>query len=227
MAEDKKRAVNITITALTLIATVIAIITFSIGLPIYFRPFYYMQIGPLGIEESTGYDKETVMDGYDEVLDYLTRPGGSFSAGVFKFSDEGAGHFEDCKVLFTLNAWCYVISLALIAVVLILVKRSRVKLCRPFGFSVFGVAGASTLVLFATLAALAAIDFDRAFVIFHSVFFPGKDNWLFHPSRDEIILAMPEEFFMNCAILIASSVILISLVLVVFALIRRKKEKSV
>lgn len=226
MTEKTEKILNKVLTVIILFATVIAIITFSIGLPIYFRPFYYMQIGPLGIEESTGHDRETVIEGYDEVLDYLTRPGGEFSAGVFKFSEDGKGHFEDCKVLFTLNAWCYVVSLILISAVLILVKRQKAKLCRPLGFSVFGVAGALTLSLFATLVFLVAIDFDRAFVIFHSVFFPGKDNWLFHPREDEIILAMPEEFFMNCAILIASSVILISLTLVIFAVINRKKEKN-
>ena len=223
MREAKGRTVSIIATAAALVAAIIATVAFSIGLPIYFRPFYYMQIEPLGIEDVTGYDRETIIDGYDEVLDYLTRPGGEFSAGVFRFSEDGASHFADCKGLFTLNAWAYVISAALSIVILVLVRLGKVKLLSPLGFSIFGWAGASTLTLFATLGALVALDFDRAFVIFHSVFFPGKDNWVFDWRYDEIILAMPETFFMNCAILIASSVIIISLVLVVSAVIRRRK----
>jgi len=223
--KDNRKAINVIATALALIAAVVATVTFSIGLPIYFRPFYYMQIEPLGIEEATGYDKETVIEGYDEVLDYLTRPGGQFSAGVFKFSEDGAGHFADCKGLFTLNAWGYIIALAVLAAVILLARLGKVKLCSPLGFSVFGWAGAATLTVFAALASLAALDFDRAFVIFHSIFFPGKDNWRFDWRRDEIILAMPEEFFMNCAILIASSVIIISSVLIVCSVLRRNKER--
>ena len=56
---------------------------------------------------------------------------------------------------------------------------------------------AGTLILLA-----AALDFDRAFVVFHSVFFPGKDNWIFDWRTDPIILLLPQDFFRNCAILI-------------------------
>ena len=212
-------------TALVIISVSILTITFSIGLPIYFRPFYYMQIEPLGIEEATGFDRETVIEGYDEVLDYLTRPGGSFSAGEFKFSEEGASHFEDCKGLFTLNAVAYVFSAVVLIAVLILHKRGCVKVKKPLGIPTPLLSGALTLTLFAVLGVLVAIDFDTAFRVFHTVFFPGKDNWLFNPRYDEIILAMPEKFFMNCAILIGSSVIILSVLLIVSGLIYLKRKK--
>ena len=83
-----------------------------------------------------------------------------------------------------------------------------------------------TLVSFLTLGGLVALDFDRAFVVFHAVLFPGKDNWLFNPYEDEIIMALPEEFFMNCAILIASSVILISLFLLIRGIILARKDSA-
>ena len=73
-----------------------------------------------------------------------------------------------------------------------------------------------------TVAALAATDFDRAFTIFHSVFFPGKKNWLFGPATDPVILLLPEEFFRHCAIAIAASLLLLCLVL---ALTGRKQKK--
>ena len=126
MTDAKRKGLNIAVTVLALFATVIAIITFSIGLPIYFRPFYYMQIEPLRLEDATGYTREEIIDGYDEVLDYLTRPGGEFGAGVFKYSESGKGHFEDCKGLFTLNAWCSIVSLFILAVVFILVKPTLI-----------------------------------------------------------------------------------------------------
>ena len=72
------------------------------------------------------------------------------------------------------------------------------------------------------VAALAATDFDRAFTIFHSIFFPGKENWLFDPATDPVILLLPEEFFRNCAIAIAVSLLGLCLVLV---LTGRKQKK--
>ena len=72
------------------------------------------------------------------------------------------------------------------------------------------------------VAVLAATDFDRAFAIFHSVFFPGKENWLFDPATDPVILLLPEEFFRHCAIAIAASLLLLCLVL---ALTGRKQKK--
>lgn len=72
------------------------------------------------------------------------------------------------------------------------------------------------------VAALAVTDFSRAFAIFHGVFFPGKENWLFDPATDPVILLLPEEFFRHCAIAIAASLLLLCLVL---ALTGRKQKK--
>ena len=77
------------------------------------------------------------------------------------------------------------------------------------------------------IGALAAIDFDRAFTIFHTIFFPGKDNWLFDPAEDQIIKILPQTFFMNCAILILSILLLGCLALILWdVLSRRKKDPS-
>lgn len=213
------------LTALLVLAVVVATITFSIGLPIYLRPFYYAQIEPLGIPETTGYTVEEIRAGYDEVLDYLTRPGGNFSAGVFEFSEEGASHFADCKGLFNLNLWGFLISSIAIAVLALLWKMGKVKFTKPLGAHPISLAGGATLALFALIGGAAALDFDTAFVVFHSIFFPGKDNWLFDPGTDEIILAMPEEFFMNCAILIISSIVIISLLLILLGATAKRKSK--
>ena len=71
---------------------------------------------------------------------------------------------------------------------------------------------------------LAALDFDRAFVVFHSLFFPGKTNWLFDPRTDEIINILPQEFFMNCALLILAILIIGCAVLIGFDLRCNRKK---
>ena len=91
---------------------------------------------------------------------------------------------------------------------------------------VFLIMEAATVQLISTwfaVGALAALDFDRAFVLFHSLFFPGKSNWLFDWRTDPIILALPQEFFRNCAILIGAGLVIFSLSLLIFTGIRDKK----
>ena len=68
---------------------------------------------------------------------------------------------------------------------------------------------------FALIGALAAVDFDRFFTLFHAIFFPGKDNWLFHPRLDPVILILPQEFFRNCAILILAVLLAVCTALIV------------
>ena len=86
------------------VALAILILTFSIGLPIYFRPFYYIQIDTLDMVERTGYSYEVIKAAYDEVLNYLTLPWCEFGTGELAWSESGASHFADCLFLFNLNA---------------------------------------------------------------------------------------------------------------------------
>ncbi len=221
-----KKSLSIAYTVLFAVAIFVFIITFSIGLPIYCRFFYYLQIEPLGILENTGYDYQTIKSSYDAVLDFLTLPGVPFSAGVFKYSESGASHFYDCKVLFNLNAIALAISTVIIIVGIILDKSKKFTLLRWKGFHPAFYSAVGIFVFFLILIGLVSINFSMAFTVFHKIFFPGKDNWTFDPRFDEIINALPEQFFLNCAILIGASIILISLCIIVFSILSRKKSQN-
>ncbi len=208
------------------VAVFFFVITFSIGLPIYCRFFYYIQIKPLGLENYSGYDYATIKNAYDQVLNYLTLPGFPFGTGVFKYSESGMSHFADCKALFNLNLIVLLTSSAILITLGILHKKNKITLLKPLGFSAGFYACLTLLAVFGILAILVASNFDRAFVLFHSLFFPGKDNWIFNESVDEILKILPETFFMNCAILIASSIIIISITVIVVQIIKKIKSKS-
>lgn len=210
-------------TFLTGFLIAILIITVSIGLPIYVRPFYYYQIDTLNIEEYSGADRETIIEAYDELLDYLTIPGNEFKTGKFKYSESGKAHFVDCKVLFDLNLYAMITAVLGLAILLILKVSGVFELCRPFGKHVAFSSGLFTLTGFAVIGGLAATDFDRAFTIFHKLFFPGKDNWLFSWWEDEIIRILPQEFFMNCAILILVSIITLCILAIILGGVSKKK----
>lgn len=220
---------DVSLSVIFVIAVVVLTITFSIGLPIYFRPFYYAHVPSIQKEFKEELDvtleKEYITDAYDEVLDFLTKNGREFGTGELPYSEEGKGHFEDCKVLFDLNKYAFMISMAIVVILTLLNSFGIIKLLKPHGFSLTFVAGVGTLALFLILALLVSIDFDVAFTVFHKIFFPGKDNWMFNPNKDPIIFFMPQRFFMNCAILICSSIMAISASHIVFDVVRRKKEK--
>ena len=219
------KAINVILSVLFVVSVVVLTITVSIGLPIYVRPFYYAHVDALDLDEKWGLEREYIIEAYDEVLDFLTREGREFGTGRLIHSEAGKGHFEDCKILFDLNRNALIISFVALVIILVLNRLAVIKLAKPRGYGLTFYAGIGTLVLFASLAVVVAMDFSAAFTVFHKIFFPGKENWLFDPYTDPIILFMPQQFFMNCAILICASILLISATLIVIGKIRKAREK--
>ncbi len=210
-------------TALFIVALMLFIITFSIGLPIYLRFFYYIQIDTLNLPEITGYSFEQIKCAYDEVLNYLTLPNRPFGTGVFYYSKEGASHFADCKKLFNLNLIVLITSGIVLILTFILQKKKIISLCRPFSMHPAFVSAISIFALIFIILIFAMIDFTAVFVVFHLIFFPGKNNWQFDARETEIIKALPEQFFMNCAILIGASILIFCLSIIIVQLVKRKK----
>ena len=208
-------------TALLAIALALALLTGAIAVPILCRPFYYAHIGPLGLEEAAGLTEEEIRTAFDEMLDYC-QGGEEFSTGVLKWSDSGKSHFTDVRFLFLLDLQVLVCALALVTACLLLMRRGRHQPALPLGRGPAFWAGAGLGAVLLAVAALAALDFDRAFVVFHWIFFPGKDNWRFDPAADQIIQILPQEFFQNCALLILAVLAVGCAGLIVFDLTRKK-----
>ncbi len=201
------------------------ILTTAISLPIYCRFFYYLHIKPLGLEGS-GFTYQQIVDAYNQVLNYLTLPFTEFGTGVIPHSAEGAAHFKDCKVLFMLNAGVFLVSLAVVLTLFILHRKRYIELIKPKGFTLSFYSAICAIVLPVIIGGLAATDFDRAFTVFHHIFFPGKDNWVFSYYDDPIIRVLPQEFFMNCAIFIGVGLILICLSIIIYNVVYRIKKRT-
>ena len=231
MNPNRKKTLNISLTVIFSIVLVLFILTFSIGLPIYCRFFYYIQIKTLNLPEaaaSWGIDADynDIKTAYDQILNFCTLPNQPFRSGIFEMSESGKSHFADCKVLFDLNLAVMIVSGAA-ALTLILLNRFKViELVRIKGHRAYLVSAVVALALPVIVGSLAAINFEKAFEIFHGIFFPGKTNWTFNPYYDQIITVMPEEFFMNCAIIIGVGLIAFSAALIAADLILYCKEKK-
>lgn len=204
--------------------TALFILSFSISLPILFRPFYYMQIEPLALPEDTGLSVDDIKLAYNEMMDYCLGLRSDFSAGPLRFSDEGVSHFDDVRVLFYIDLAVLLISAVLLAVAIIILKKKDLTPYRFFGrspqfWSVASIVGVSSLIGIAC-----AIDFEKTFIVFHKIFFIGKTNWTFKPSKDPIIDLLPHQFFINCAILIFVSILILSVIIMLYEFIPRKKK---
>ncbi|MBE5756299.1 MAG: TIGR01906 family membrane protein [Clostridiales bacterium] len=217
---------NKILTILFIISLTFLAITVSIGLPIYFRFFYYLHINALDLPNSTGYDYQTIKCAFDEMMNYLTLPGVPFSTGDLAFSPSGASHFADCKKLFNLNLIVLIISFVITLTLIILERKKVFSFYKFFNKKPCFFSGIINLVLPLTIGAVASINFNKAFTIFHKIFFPGKDNWQFSPYKDEIIKVLPQEFFMNSAILIGAGLVIISIIFIILGVKKNRKTKN-
>ena len=222
----KKARPSVAVTVVLALAAALALFTGAVAAPILCRPFYYAHIGPLELTERTGLTREEIKTAFNEMLDYCLGETEEFSTGVLRWTESGKSHFTDVRRLFLLDLQVLCVSLGLLAALGLLLRRGRVRPAPLLGRGPAFWAGAGLETVFLAVAALAALDFDRAFVVFHALFFPGKDNWLFNPYEDQIINILPQVFFRNCAILILAILTAGCAGLMAFDLIRRKSGKE-
>ena len=205
---------------------IVLVVTFSIAIPILWRDFYFFHIDLLNITEAAGCSKSDLIMSFNELMDSLVfyKP---FSEGVFDYSISGMNHFLDCRILFTLDLVALPISFIIFLVYIILIKLNFIKVYRIKGMSILFYASFVPIVVLGALAIFALIDVNSAYAFFHAVLFPGKDNWVFNPYTDPIINALPEQFFLDCGILIFGVMLLILLVVIIFNIVRKVKHGSI
>lgn len=198
----------------------LVILSGAIAVPVLCRPFFYLHIKPLNLETLVGLTAGEVKNAYNEMMDFCIGITDTFSAGVLTFSQAGASHFADVRRLFVLDLRVLIVSALLLCAIMLLRRK---KPARLLGYTpgFWGAIGLS--VTFAVVGGLAALDFDRAFVVFHTLFFPGKDNWLLDRRQDPIIAMLPVEFFRNCVILILAGILLSCGILILWNIWKRKR----
>ena len=183
----------------------LVILAGAIAVPVLFRPFFWWHIEPLNLAEQMGLSVAQIKEAYGQMLDYCIGLKDTFSVGVLPFSESGAAHFAAVRKLFILDLAVLVAAAVLLMGVRIFRRGKALRLAghTPGFWSAVGLGAA-----FVSVGGLAALDFDRAFTVFHKVFFPGKNNWLFDSREDPVIRMLPEAFFRNCAILILALILI-------------------
>lgn len=186
---------------------------------LHFRQLYYWNIGWLDLEKSSGLTAGVIRENFDTLMDYCS----PFCFKELCFpslpsSVSGLSHFAEVKVIFNIIYITGLISMVITVVWIIKKRRNREK-------KYLKVCGIVALVIPAVILAVCLIDFDGLFILFHKVVF-SNDDWIFDPVKDPIINLLPETYFMECAIVIASVVIIGAAVMLILYLRKRDRRKD-
>lgn len=180
---------------------------------------YRFDVKYLNIEATSGLSYDVIMENYNALMAYCS----PFFFGELKFpslpaSPRGISHFAEVKVIF--NA-CYIIMAISFVLLCFIVINKRKK----HDVNYLKTASITTIVFPLLVGLGMSINFNKAFVIFHKLFF-RNDDWLFDPATDPVITILPEAYFMHCGIVIVSVVILGSIALFLAYWFKKKKGVS-
>ena len=198
------------------IMLMIFIISFAVVFTVFFKPLYYFDINHLNIDQISGLDAETIKENYRILINYQSIfYQGTLNLPDFVMSDSGRIHFEEVKRIFEAIQVMMVISgLISIPMTIKKIKEKEYRFLR--------LTGLITIIVPTVLGFLAALDFERAFVLFHQIVF-RNDYWIFDYRTDPVITILPETFFMHCFMLIVVIVCLLAIICLGYYRYQQKK----
>jgi len=132
-------------------------------------------------------------------------------------------HMRDVWYLFRNGIYFTYIAggmFVLTAVILLFTERNKFQRLFSSVMSMWRGFAVATLIVMAVLGSLIFINFDRAFIVFHEMFF--IDNWMFSPADSLMINMLPTEFFMDISTVMLSAILISMAFVITAATILRK-----
>lgn len=197
-------------------------ISLAVTLTLGARWLYVIVMEREDIPEYTGYSREEILANYDAVIEYNSVFGPEkLEFPTLPMSDGGRIHFEEVKVIFVALQFIGIASFVILAAyaAFAIVKKRKDSL------SVLRNTGILSVAVPSAVGIGVALNWDMAFVIFHKIFF-ANDLWLFDPYTDPVIRILPDTYFLACAVMIISLVILSSILCLTAYFILKKKTSG-
>jgi integral membrane protein TIGR01906 len=194
------------------------------GIPNYFEYEY----SKYGVHEEIDIAMEDLLYVTDEMMSYLRGNRedlhiDTIVGGISQefFNEREIAHMVDVQHLFLAGIAIRNVSIIIliICIAFLYFTKANIKLLLPKSiFLAFG----TFITLLLAFGIYTAIDFTRAFIQFHHIFF-NNDLWILDPSTDLLINIVPEPFFMDTAfyIMLTFTISLLT-VLITAILIHRK-----
>lgn len=156
-------------------------------------PLYLGVVEVLSIPQKLDVSLGVILSDFLAMIRYIQLPGGSLDLTHFQLSASAREHFVDVKnwVLFN-EGLCLVLSVYILPKLKQLHREGRL-------WQLNGVLHCFQWISFPFICLLMA-GFNRFFIWFHQLLF-RKQNWVFNPQFDTVILILPAEYFLACFIL--------------------------
>lgn len=200
--------------------TAVSIVAISTILVLNFRFLYRFIIDKYNLVSTTGLSSEILMINYNKLINYLENPFiNKLELNNFSMSSYGKVHFYEVKRIF--------LFLIIVIGVFVFINITYINICKLLKIKKYKIniiknlnLAADILIIFFIILILAyTIDFSKAFILFHKIFF-RNNYWIFDANTDPIINALPEELFMIYGGIILGIIMLISIVI---KIIKRNK----
>lgn len=202
----------------------IAISLVTIGISVIFalnlKGIYNYLCAKLNLDRISKVSIEGIQGDYKTLISYLQNPAiKKLKFDNFYMSNNGEFHFYEVKNIFLGIYFSTIISILLLLIYVIYKKYKKEKM------NIIKIANNSAnimLIAFGAILSAIIIDFSKAFIMFHKIFF-NNDYWIFDPDLDPIIMVLPEYIFMFYAILVIA-LILICIIIYKLSYYKNKKR---
>lgn len=204
------------LTILTGVSLAFFILTSSVMLTLSMKWTYRLSRDDI-IQVEHQLDEATIVHNYDTLIDYMfAGPDTRLTFRELPMSPEGEFHFWEVKVIFQNFFRAMLISgFITLLISAVLIRERDLRFLNLGSILVFLVP--------ALLAIPVALNFDRAFVMFHEIAF-SNDYWIFDPVRDPIIRYLPQSLFLKNTLIIL--VIIIFWIFLIQGLKKRLKART-
>jgi len=205
------------------ICLLLVIVSQSIIFPSFHTPFFRWQFNRLNVAENIQIEKDELMYVTSELLDYMRRNRSTMDgitavvAGQERefFSEIEKRHMMDVQhlysIAFMVRSIAFFLMIGLVLGMILLKPQVLYILARCTREVMTGF-----LLIAAIVAGAVAFNFQRAFDVFHLMFFPYNNDWRLNPTTDLLINMVPTGFFIHISIfigaLMAGAAILVILV---------------
>lgn len=188
------------------LSVLLTMLTGAMLVTINFTPLYGLFLWGQNLGILVGESNAALWDDYHHLLAYLEYPWVRSLEMNLPSSYAALQHYQDVKGWFLVTWIVFIISLPVTVRYLRKLKQQK----RIWTLQRFIQI---TITILMGLFVLMGLNFNRFFITFHQLFFPGKTNWLFDPQNDPMILALPELFFATafglCLLLLAGQMYLL------------------
>ncbi len=157
----------------------------------------------------TGYSEGDLRTATDAILADLVIGPPDFDvaiAGVPVLTERERGHMRDVRGVFAGFYLLAIVGAGVLVGAFLLARRParRARLWRRLG-----LAGRVIAVATVALGIVGVLFFDRAFEVFHELFFPAG-SFLFDPATDRLVQLFPETFWVETTIAVGIAIIVLA-----------------